>query len=100
MSAPNYTPSNDETIVHGNGKSSHAGGSGSAGHDDELHRYVTDDQPRQGKMGIAEGAGAPPRQIRGKPAEGLIVSLPALFWYHGRDIADHYQIVQPLKKNE
>lgn len=72
MSAPNYQASNDDTIVPN--KANHANGSGSSGNDDELHRYVTEDQPRKAKMGIAEGAGAPARPVRGQATDGLIVS--------------------------
>jgi hypothetical protein len=77
MSAPNYQASNDDTIApHKSGFSSgNAYGSGStSGNEEDLHRYVTDDEPRKAKMGIADGAGAPPRQQKPKPTDGLIVS--------------------------
>lgn len=74
MSAPNYQPSNDDTIVN-NGKGQHMSPAGSgSGHDEELHRYVTDDQPRQAKMQqgpVGPAQGTP----KGKaPGEGIIVS--------------------------
>jgi len=81
MSAPNYQASNDDTIVpnkSGFAATNDGHGSGSGSNDDDLHRYVTDDVPRKAKMGIADGAGAPPRQARG---DGIL-------------------IVQPLKKND
>lgn len=74
MSAPNYQSSNEDTIAPANTKA--YGASGNNAHDDDLHRYVTDDQPRQPKMGIAEGAGAPPRQVKGAgQPDALMVSL-------------------------
>lgn len=74
MSAPNYQASNDDTIVpnkSGFAATNDGHGSGSGSNDDDLHRYVTDDVPRKAKMGIADGAGAPPRQARG---DGILVS--------------------------
>lgn len=71
MSAPNYQASNDDTIAPGkNGSGSH-----DTAPEDDLHRYVTDDQPRQKRM-IADGQGAPARMVRGEAApEGIMVSL-------------------------
>ncbi|WWC57947.1 uncharacterized protein I303_100482 [Kwoniella dejecticola CBS 10117] len=65
--APGYKQSLDGTTVgNGNGKA--------PSHEEDLHRYVTDDQPRQPKMSAAAASGA--------PKEGGLLT------------------VQPLKKNE
>lgn len=50
MSAPGYKASIDGTTVNG--------GNGKQNQDEELHRYVTEDQPRQPKMSTAAAAAA------------------------------------------
>ncbi|WVR03279.1 hypothetical protein IAU60_000270 [Kwoniella sp. DSM 27419] len=68
VQAPGYKQSLDGTTVNnGSGKNQeYSAGNNSPGEDD-LHRYVTDDQPRQNRTVAKPSGGAPPALIHVQP---------------------------------